>query len=284
MNISGLVYIFLLLTSFLGISIFYQNIYRRGREYIRFKTLWKKELISGITKNTKLIQQVNLNSNEGFKMMYSIIRYLVFIICTIYFFTNEKLNFSTLSIIILLFFITNPTKSIYNRRTLYGYIWDTRVDLKKKKIDQDIFYAMTRLKNLCYAQGSNAVSGGYLIELLLKDAEVTYYAFSKLLILWRLGNKQEACAFFSSELDTKMAYEFSNILLKLDDMQPTDMVHRLELYQHHIREERMTEELKLQEVISYILYMPIIASAFFIMLNFLVVVVIMDTMIMLQNI
>ncbi len=282
MYISALFYVGVLLIGMLGVYIFYKNLYRTGMEYIRFKKLWKRKLVREIKIRSNWIKNINSN-DDMFIKLFNLVRYIIPIGFVIYFTINDNLTYMKIGVLIVIYIFMQPVKKIFNYQTLYGKLYSYRKNMHKRKIDIDLFYCMTRLKNLCCSQKENSVSSSYLIEMLVRDSGCTHLAFSKLLFIWRLGRKQEACEMFAEQLNTKMAYEFSKIILKLDELSPKDMVERIEIYQNHIREEKMTQDIRRQEVISYILYMPIMASAFCILLNFLIVVVVMDTMRMLQS-
>ncbi len=136
---------------------------------------------------------------------------------------------------------------MFGRPTPFGYAIGLLKSNRKDHIDKEIFEAMTQLKNLCVAQMDKSLSGDYLIEQIVKFSDVTKPAYSRMLTLWRLGYIEQGCQAYGDMLDTKMSREFSGILMKLESMPPSELADHLELYQSHIREERMTKHLRNQE-------------------------------------
>jgi len=185
---------------------------------------------------------------------------------------------------VTIFLLFSPIDIIWGYKTPFGFALTAFKNYRKDQIDKEIFETMTQLKNLCIAQAQSPLSGDYLIEQLLKFSRLTKPAFTKLLSLWRLGQSEKGCEVFADLLDTKVSQELSNIFLKLESMNPVELANHLELFQNHVREERMSHYLRKQETLSYVLYAPVIASAFMIMLNFMVIVIWMDTMQLIRKI
>lgn len=183
-----------------------------------------------------------------------------------------------------IFYLTLPVEVILGIKTPFGYVIQLLKSKRKEAIDKELFEAMTQLKNLCVVQGETPLSGDFLMEQLMKFTNITKPEFTKVLTIWRLGKINEACEILGENLDTKMGKEFSGILAKLESIHPSELAVHLELYQNHIREVRMTKYLRKQEGISYVLYAPVIASAFLVMLNFMVIVIWMDAMKLIEKI
>ena len=183
----------------------------------------------------------------------------------------------------VLFLLTAPVESIAGHSTPFGLVLKELREARKKLIDKEIFEAMTQLKNICIAQGNTPMSGDYIIEKIMVTAQATSLAYSRLLTHWRRGQIELGCELFGDSLDTKISREMAAIFVKLETMNPIELTPHIEAYQSHIREERMTKYLKKQENISYLMYAPVIASAFFIMMNFIMIVVWMDTAKLIQN-
>ncbi len=57
---------------------------------------------------------------------------------------------------------------------------------------------MTQLKNLCIAQADFPLSGDYMIEQVMKFSQITKHAYSKMLVLWRLGDSEAHVKFLQS--------------------------------------------------------------------------------------
>ncbi len=289
-NISVYYYCSLLFVFISGLITLFKLRGRRGQSYIKFRR--------NILKSAKNELKVKLNDPAASRLMfesgirmdsikYNTYRYvlLTFFVGSQCLFWMSEGDFSVKKIClgITIFLLSIPNDKYLGFRTPFGYILEALQRYRKSQIDKELFETMTQLKNLCIAQASAPMSGDYLIEQLLKFSNLTKPAYTKLLSLWRLGCAEEGCEVFATLLNTKMSNELSSIFIKLEKINPVELASQLELFQNHVREERMTSFQKKQEALSYVLYSPVIASAFMIMLNFMIIVIWMDTMDLMQK-
>ena len=210
---------------------------------------------------------------------YNTIRMIIFLMVFGGMVLGDSGNSITKNIIILglIYLITAPKKEVLGKKTPFGLLVDFLGREYKAKKDMEIYRAITQLKNLAIAQREKPIGADFLLEQLGKFTVVTKPIFTQTISLWRLGKEEEACNYFAEESGTKLGKEFSNIISKLDNINPAELVEQLELYQNHVKEERTTKKLKRQETISNVIFLPIVATAFVIMLNFVAIVVWMDS-------
>ncbi|MGD9679235.1 MAG: hypothetical protein AB7V16_12915 [Vulcanibacillus sp.] len=192
---------------------------------------------------------------------------------------NKNSFLGTFFILIFFFFITYPKVYIFdtNYLTPFGYFLKFIKNQLNNQKDNELYRAMTQLKNLAIAQDDKPFSSIFLIEKIMKFSNITKPVFIKTINLLILGKDKEARIYFYEEIGTDMAKEFSNILIKLDKINPVELIDQIISYQNHLKEEKLTNRLKHQENVSNIIYMPIIANVFVIILNFIIVTVWMDT-------
>lgn len=281
----------ILILLIVGVSVLIQAKKSKGKNYIKFR----KRVIKDVRKKigaelvnheaTRLMIEAGLSIDSRH---YNFTRYLMLMVVLTgqigLHFRDGVIRPQFLLVATGIFLLSIPTKVFLGVRTPFGYLMDSLKTRRRELVNKEVFEAMTQLKNLCIAQSAKPLSGDYLIEQIIKFSDVTKPAYTKLLTLWRLGESQLACDEFGESLNTKMSKEFANILVKLESMQPAELASHLDLFQSHIREERMTAHLRKQESLSYILYAPVIASAFLIMLNFMIIVIWMDTVELIQKI
>ena len=263
----------------------------KGKQYIKFRKRviqdTKKKISRGLSSPsaTELMLEAGMKTDSKY---YNGIRYILTVV-TLVLQAKVQMEAEVLKPHLFLlaagiFLLSSPVESFNGKLMPFGYVMKLFKKGQEEKIDKEVFQAMTQLKNLCIAQAEFPLSGDYMIEQVMKFSQVTKPAYSRMLIQWRLGDSEKACEIFADTLNTKMSRELSSIFLKLESMAPMELADHLSLYQSHIREERMTKHLRKQEMMSYVLYAPVIASAFAIMLNFMVVVIWLDTMDLMQKI
>lgn len=284
-------YCFLLAVFMTGLELVLKYFKTNGQRYIRFR----KRLIRQASKRSRAALYKDPVSQKfyeaGLKLNvheYKTFRYLFVVACMTLelgtFISKREIEVRELVLVTLLFVMTTPIERVGKYITPFGKMLSILVSNRKEQIDREHLNAMTQLKNLCIAQEEKRVGADYLIEQLFKNSSVTKPAYTKLLRYWRMGQVRSGCEAFGHVLDTKISQELANIFEKLDDLDHQTLVDQIIVYQSFIREERMTRYQKRQEVLSYILYAPVVASAFMVILNFMVIVIWLDTMDMIQNI
>ncbi|WP_430882710.1 hypothetical protein [Fusibacter sp. JL216-2] len=281
-----------LLIAFIGgVTLFIGTRQTKGKQYIKFRKRviqdTKKKIGKGLSSPsaTQLMLEAGMKTDSKY---YNGIRYILTVVTLVIQvkvqMKAEVLRPHIFLLVAGIFLLTAPVESFCGKQMPFGFFMEVFKKGQEDQIDKEVFEAMTQLKNLCIAQADFPLSGDYMIEQVMKFSQITKHAYSKMLVLWRLGDSESACEVFAVTLNTKMSRELSSIFLKLESMAPVEMAEHLNLYQSHIREERMTKHLRKQEMMSYVLYAPVIASAFAIMLNFMVVVIWLDTMELMQKI
>lgn len=289
--LSFYLYCSLLAVFIMGLDLVLKYFKSKGQRYIRFR----KRLIRQTprrNRNKLYKDPVSQKFYEaGLKLNvhdYKTFRYLFVIACMTLelgsLVSKHEIEVRELLLLTLLFIMTTPIERVGKYWTPFGKILSLLVANRKVRIDREHLNAMTQLKNLCIAQEENRVGGDYLIEQLFKNSDVTKPAYTKLLGYWRMGQTRAGCEAFGQMLDTKISRELANIFEKIDALDHRAVIDQIIIYQSFIREERMTRHEKRQEILSYILYAPVVASAFMIILNFMVIVIWLDTMDMIQNI
>jgi hypothetical protein len=88
---------------------------------------------------------------------------------------------------------------------------------------------------------------------------------------WQMDQKDKACDNFANEIGTSQALKFVEIIRKLDDLKPLELRKQLDLFQNSVRKDRETEKLKRNENISTVVYFLVMASAFIVLMNFIIV-------------
>lgn len=256
---------------------FKRNRYKELSEYIKNQLEYKDTDIS--------FKKIGLNITT---LQYQTIRYLVtisiFILFLIIKIKNGTISVKYYITIVILFTVTSPQIKFLGKKTPFAYIIEILHNEHKRKKDMELYRALTQLKNLAIAQQHKPIGADFIIQQLMKFTKITKPTFAKMLSIWRLGQEEKACKFFAEEIGTKLSIELSNIFLKLDKINPYELTEQLTLYQTNVREERRTAKLKNNELISNLLFIPIVASALIILLNFVVIVVYIDQMNNISNI
>ncbi len=219
---------------------------------------------------------------------YNLIRYSVFfalfVVLVLQVYLKDVNITKGLISLIILFIGSIPKISFVGKTTPFGYGLKLIGNSFDDKKDLELFRTITQLKNLAIAQQDSPMGSDFIISQLMKFTVVTKPIFAQFLSLWRVGKEDEAYEYFVAESNTSLGKSFAGILIKLDSLNPIEMVQQLVLYQTHIREERATKIQKKQEAISNMIFIPILIVPLVILANFVYIVYALDTIKLLLNI
>lgn len=273
---------------FLGGYLITDKFKNSKRQDIRLKKNRYKEITDFVKLQLNKKEIDDVFSKTGLQITnqkYQLWRYIIFIVFTtllaIAYVKNGNVPNKYFAIIIVLFFSSSPTLYFFRYRTPFHIVTDMlKIEYRNKK-DIELYRAISQLKNIAIAQQGRPLGGDFIIEQLMKFTELTKKDFTQLLSEFRIGNEEEACRKFAKNIDTKLGLEFSNVLLKLDHINPVELKEQLVLYQENVKAERLTIKLRRNETRSTLLFIPITTLALMVLLNFVIIVIFIDQM---QNI
>ncbi|MCL1982761.1 MAG: hypothetical protein FWG53_06735 [Clostridiales bacterium] len=142
---------------------------------------------------------------------------------------------------------------------------------KGEKIDKEIYESISFLRNILALGDGRRVGADHVIEQLSQRAGALQPVYIRMLRFLRLGKLDEAVRAFTGEAFTSTGFEFGNLLLKWDALDPAELVEILISYQKSIKEARSTVLRKRDELVSELIYFPVVINVFVIFINFIVV-------------
>lgn len=155
---------------------------------------------------------------------------------------------------------------------------------KKENLELELYDSCITLKNLAIVNGSKPFSGDFLYTMLMENATRLKPIYREMLLLYRQGRDEEAFEYFSKAVGTKAGRNFCVILAKLEQINPAELIEQMEVFQNMMAEKRMTQALKIAQRNSLITTIWSGATVFSLLINFAVVAVFTDTLIMLKNV
>ncbi|MBR6529573.1 MAG: hypothetical protein IKT62_06005 [Firmicutes bacterium] len=148
---------------------------------------------------------------------------------------------------------------------------------RKSKMDKELFSSSIILKNLSLVQGDNAFSADYMYEKLMENSVVLKPVYGQMLTLYRSRNNSEAFKVLPSVVGTKASKNFAIILSKLEKLNPAELAKQMEVFQRSMMGNRVTYAIKRVQRNSLVLTVLATVTVFVLLLNFIVVVVLLDT-------
>lgn len=143
--------------------------------------------------------------------------------------------------------------------------------IKKRvnSVEREIYQSASLLENIIILQKDAPKGAAYIIEQIASYSKELKKPFESMLYYLRLNQREEAAEAFKREAGTKSAKEYADILIRMDSINPADLRENVSMLRRRLREESITREKKKNEVISDIVYIPVLANVMIIFVNFI---------------
>ncbi|MDR0885376.1 MAG: hypothetical protein LBN22_03250 [Clostridiales Family XIII bacterium] len=148
-----------------------------------------------------------------------------------------------------------------------------RLETKRHRdhIHTEIYEGVALLRNLISTGADRRLSTDGLIEQLATLGGHLRPHYEKCLTILRRGKSDDMIAYFTSEMDFAIADDYIRLIASWDYVAPEKFKTSLVNYQSNLKEMRITNLKKKDEVISDLIYFPIVINALFIFMNFIFV-------------
>jgi len=150
--------------------------------------------------------------------------------------------------------------------------WETflqrqREDRTEKEIAQGISY----LRNAAAMGRGDSMSTELLLSELASSSRLlsdVYYSMANYL---RLGDPEAALRVMEEQVNVAVASDFGRVILQWEKLAPSLLMETLTSYQKAIEQVRLTKQKKWDELISDLIYFPVIMNVMLILINFIYV-------------
>lgn len=136
-------------------------------------------------------------------------------------------------------------------------------------VENEIYQSASLLENIIILQKNTPKGAAYIIEQIASYSKELKKPFENMLYYLRLNQKEEAVKAFAKEAGTKSAGEYGDILIKMDSINPSDLRENVSLLRRRLREEAITREKNKNEIMSDLIYIPVLANVMLIFINFI---------------
>jgi hypothetical protein len=153
---------------------------------------------------------------------------------------------------------------------------------REKQMDREIFESVTFLRNLASIEKGRNSSADFVIERLSENNGLLRPVFIKMLNLLRINQQKEAAALFSRKVGTPAGRDFAGLLLQWDRMEPGELLETLLSFEKSMKAVRLTDQKRRDEIVSDLIYFPVVLNILAIFINFIYVAYFIDQKEMLQ--
>ena len=144
----------------------------------------------------------------------------------------------------------------------------------REQTAREIFSALSLLRNQASsstAENSRPITTDALLEQLAQNDGVLKNAYLGSLRLLRTGRPEEAIDFFTNAADVVLARDFIMLVIEWDEIPPERLLGTIAAFRNAMKETRTTELMKKNEVLSDIVYLPVVVSVLIVFVNFIYV-------------
>lgn len=152
--------------------------------------------------------------------------------------------------------------------------------LKRRRLqaaEREMYEGISFLRNLLTLNAGREIRADQVIEQLSCRHGVLKPVYLRMLGLLRLNRPREAIAVFHQESGGDPAgREYASLLVKWDEIDPVDLAEIMISMQRSFREKKITRQKRQDEVISDLIFLPVMLNVVVLFLNFLVVAFFME--------
>ncbi|MDD2216541.1 MAG: hypothetical protein PHE41_08250 [Eubacteriales bacterium] len=142
---------------------------------------------------------------------------------------------------------------------------------RKEKMDLEIYEGISFLRNMTAMGRGSLISSDTVVELLTDHGGILFPIYAKMLQLLRQNQKERAIHYFSEIVGTEISKDFARLLIQWDEIDPNELMENLLSHQKNIKETRLTIRKRQNEMISDLIYLPVVINIMLIFINFIYV-------------
>ncbi len=144
-------------------------------------------------------------------------------------------------------------------------------DLKREKLEMELSESLAYVKNLVILGRGKSISAELLLTELSDVTRLLSPVFLDMAHWLHLNEKEKAAESLSSRFGTGFSKEIGHFLSCWEDIDPSELLSSVELFQSALREERMTRQMSRDEAVSDLAYFPVVINCMAVLLNFIYV-------------
>ncbi|QOX62497.1 hypothetical protein FRZ06_03620 [Anoxybacterium hadale] len=155
-------------------------------------------------------------------------------------------------------------------------------NIREQSMDKEILEAIAFLRNLATLGRGKTSSSDYIIERLSEHNGILQPVYVKMLSLLRMNQSTAAAEYFAKKVGTTAGRDFAGLLIQWDRLEPTGLLETLLSYEKSIKAVRVTYQKKRDEIVSELIYFPVVVNILAIFINFIYIAYFIDQKELLQ--
>ncbi|MBR0130653.1 MAG: hypothetical protein IJM08_05075, partial [Firmicutes bacterium] len=158
------------------------------------------------------------------------------------------------------------------KNTALFSLWTRFVSGRRKdRLMLELSESLAYIRNIAVLGQAGQISAEQLLSELSEFAKLLSPVFSGMAVSLRQGEKSKAAEALYEALGESSARDIGSFLASWEDIPPAELIQSIDLYRSGIIEARLTKQRRKDEVISDLVYFPVVLNCMVVLLNFLYV-------------
>lgn len=142
---------------------------------------------------------------------------------------------------------------------------------REEKANLEICEGISFLRNMTMLWQGRFLSADAMVEQLAAKRGMLSLHYGAMLRLLRQNQKEAAAKAFAEGAGTEISGDFARLLVQWDELDPEQLMETLLSYQLAIKEVRATQRRQRDELISDLIYLPVVINVMLVFINFIYV-------------
>ncbi len=147
--------------------------------------------------------------------------------------------------------------------------------LRRRRIsgyEKEIFESISVMRNMISIGDAEQCGADYMISSLIDRGGKLKPLYVNMLSYLRVGDREHAITSFVAEVDSVIGKEFAGLLVRWDEINPRELSEILISHQRTLKGMWVTAEKRREELLSDIIYLPVVINVMLVFINFIYVV------------
>lgn len=142
---------------------------------------------------------------------------------------------------------------------------------KKDKIKTELLESLSYIRNIAILGTSDKLSVQVLLADLSEQSRYISPVFLSMAHSLNNGDSERAASELKTVLSESYAEDIGRLIVSWEEMDPKELIQTLEVYRNMLKEEALTRTRRRDELISDVVYFPVVLNCMAVLLNFLYV-------------
>lgn len=165
----------------------------------------------------------------------------------------------------------NRSHELARKTAPYKKLQQLALSRKREAMQRDLAESLSYIKNLVVIGRGENMSAQLLLEELSELSKDLGPVFLSMARCVQLFDKETAAQQLYEALPFSYAKDIGAFLAGWEDIPPTDLLNTVEVYRSALREDRLTRQKRRDEMVSDLVYFPVVVNAMAVLLNFIYV-------------